>query len=173
MKVINLFAGPNAGKSTMAFGLAFFMKTKDINTELVTEYAKELVYDNNRIQHMDQLYILAKQNRRLLKLNNQVEWVVTDSPLLLSEIYKPVNYLGDAFSQVVLNLWNTYENYNFLIKRNTGYKFSTIGRLQSSINEAIAIDNKIIELLNYNNISYTEIDNYEQIYSILFENCKL
>jgi len=39
-KVINLFAGPGAGKSTTAAGLFAEMKRANVDVELVTEYVK-------------------------------------------------------------------------------------------------------------------------------------
>ncbi len=45
LKVINLWAGPGAGKSTTAAGLFNLMKIRGYNVELVTEFAKEMVYE--------------------------------------------------------------------------------------------------------------------------------
>jgi ATP:corrinoid adenosyltransferase len=45
MKVINLWAGPGAGKSTTASGLFYLMKTADMQVELVTEYAKDMTWE--------------------------------------------------------------------------------------------------------------------------------
>ena len=47
MKVINLFAGPGTGKSTTAAGLFYKMKSKGYMVELVTEFAKDLVYQES------------------------------------------------------------------------------------------------------------------------------
>ena len=44
LKVINFFGAPGSGKSTIAAGLFFEMKMKQMNVELVTEFAKELCY---------------------------------------------------------------------------------------------------------------------------------
>jgi ATP:corrinoid adenosyltransferase len=65
MKVINIFAGPCAGKSTTAAGLFYLMKVSGYNVELVTEYAKDMTWEGRHNILGDQLYILAKQNRRL------------------------------------------------------------------------------------------------------------
>jgi hypothetical protein len=64
MKVINLWAGPGAGKSTTAAGLFFLMKLTGRRVELVTEYAKEVVYDQDPTRIKNQLLILAKQCSR-------------------------------------------------------------------------------------------------------------
>ena len=41
--VVNLFAGPGAGKTTCAWEIASELKKRGIVTEYVPEYAKELV----------------------------------------------------------------------------------------------------------------------------------
>ena len=47
LKVISLFAGPGAGKSTAAAGLFNLMKCKGESCELVTEVAKGMTYENH------------------------------------------------------------------------------------------------------------------------------
>ena len=43
-RVINLLGAPGAGKSTAAAGLFYRMKKEFLSVELVTEYAKDLIY---------------------------------------------------------------------------------------------------------------------------------
>jgi len=80
MKVINLFGGPGSGKSTTAAGLFQKMKLKHMSVELISEYAKKLVY-SNRLENMldQQEYIFAKQNNMLHMLRDKVDFVITDS----------------------------------------------------------------------------------------------
>jgi len=49
MKVINLFGGPGCGKSTAAAGLFHLMKSNHMSVELVNEFAKEIVWENNLV----------------------------------------------------------------------------------------------------------------------------
>ena len=44
-RVVNLFAGPGSGKSTTASGLFHLLKLDNKKTELVTEYAKDAIYE--------------------------------------------------------------------------------------------------------------------------------
>lgn len=127
LKVINLFGAPGAGKSTIAAGLFFLMKTKNIQAELVTEFAKDVVWEGHFTLLDDQLYVFAEQNRRLNRLRKKVDYVITDCSLLNSAIYKPAEY-PKSFDDIVLDIYNTYENINVFIDRVAPY--SQTGRIQ-------------------------------------------
>lgn len=155
MKIINLWAGPGAGKSTTASGLFFLMKQKGLNVELVSEYAKELTWDKRFNVLSDQLYVTAKQNRRLSRLSDYgLDFVVTDSPLLLGIEYAPPNYLNNKFESMLYELWDQYDNLNFFLERHKPY--NPIGRNQSE-EQARQIDKNILELLDNLKIEYHNI----------------
>ena len=89
--IVNFFAGPGAGKTTCAWEVAAELKKRNIVTEYVPEYAKELVWDE-RLDLLDgsfnnQMLLFQEQKRRLDRLVGKVDVVVTDSPLLLSVSY--------------------------------------------------------------------------------------
>ena len=90
MKVINLYCGPGGGKSTGAAKLFAHLKQQDKNVELVTEFAKQLTWQNRQVDLSNQIYVFAKQHSKLFHLEDEVDVVVTDSPLLLSLIYRPI-----------------------------------------------------------------------------------
>lgn len=155
LKVINLFAGPGAGKSTTRAGLFYEMKNQRVNCEEVTEYAKDVTWEENYNQLSDQLFVLANQNRKLDRLKDKVEWVISDSPLLLSIHYALPDYLPHTFKSLAFDLWNTYDNYNIFINRVKPY--SGVGRSQTE-DEAKEIDKKIKSMLSLHNINYIEVD---------------
>lgn len=129
MKVINLFGAPSSGKSTTAAGLFFLMKREGINCELVTEYAKKLVWEERKLTFNDQLYITSKQNHELEVLNGKVDYAISDSPLMLGIIYAR-NYRGlSTYEPFVHQLFKSYNNLNFFINRVKPY--SPIGRNQT------------------------------------------
>jgi len=155
MKVINLFAGPGAGKSTLAAGLFYKLKSAGILTEYVTEYAKDLIWEERNNVFKDQLYITAKQNRRLFRLKDKIDLIVTDSPLILGINYRtPDCYLPSAFSNFVLELFNTYDNINFFINRKK--KYIKIGR-KETFEQAIKMDEKIKKFMISRGIYFKEI----------------
>ncbi len=158
-KVINLFAGPGAGKSTTAAGLFSEMKYANIQVELVTEYVKHWAWVNREIKVLDQLYILAKQSQMESRLYGKVEYLVTDSPILLPPIYEDL-YFGTnvtkeaaiRFIDVASKNGATY--YNFLLERNK--PFHQEGRFQNE-DEARRIDRKVKSFLDDNCVEYTTI----------------
>ena len=120
MKVINLIGAPGAGKSTTAASLFSLMKLHDLKTELVTEYAKDLVYEG-RLDRVDQNYIFAKQYRRLSRLEGQVDYAVTDSPLRLG-VYYALFSLPMSFVPFARDIIRPFEEYNFFINRVKTYQ---------------------------------------------------
>ena len=113
MKVINFYGGPGSGKSTKAAGLYYKMNMAGYSVELVNEFAKECVWEDNVPMLKDQLYMLAHQHRKILRLVDKVDYVVTDSPVLLSGIYREL-YDGalysDLIDQLALECYNKYVN---------------------------------------------------------------
>lgn len=155
--VINLYGGPGVGKSTTAAGLFFRMKTTGMNVELVTEFAKDLTYRKSTHVLRDQGYVLAEQHHRLWQCRDQVDFVVTDSPLLLPLVYAELGdsiYHTTEFRDYVLSLMSSYNNVNFFLNRPSNQTYSMIGRQQSH-QEAQQIDQKIIDLLNDLRVDWT------------------
>lgn len=142
MRVINLWGPPGAGKSTVAAGLFYKMKVAGYKVELVTEYAKDAVWDNRTDLLKDQLYLLAKQNRRLERLRDKVDWCITDSPVLLVLAYMPELYYSN-FNALTYDVWNSYNNLNYLLERSHDYKQD--GRVQTE-EESKIIDDKIMDI---------------------------
>lgn len=130
--VVNLFGGPGAGKSTTMARLFADLKTKGINCEMVSEFAKDLVYENRMDTMKDELYIFAKQNHRLFRVVDKVDVIITDRPLLLTNVYDSL-YGEDnqVLHQLVRDRFQSYSNVNiFLNNENIEYKENE-GRLQS------------------------------------------
>ncbi len=157
MIAINLFGSPGVGKSTTAAGLFHLMKLAGFSVELVTEYAKDLVWAERNKTFDDQLYLLAKQNHRLHILRDKVDYLITDSPLLLSNIYRTDGMLYE-FKEFVFSLFNSYDNVNLLINRVKPYVEA--GRNQTA-DESDEIGEKIKSLLDSENYFYNLIDGDE------------
>ena len=120
--VINLIGSPGTGKSTLASELFSKMKWKGHDVELVSEYAKELVWEERHETFKNEIYLFAKQHHRLFRLNNKVKYIITDRPLILSLFYN--EKYGDSsteFKNIVLHEINKFENINVFLERTKPY----------------------------------------------------
>lgn len=153
--VINLYGGPCCGKSTVSAGLFYELKCLGVECELTGEYAKDKTWDDHQTVLRNQPYVFGKQLHRIWRLQNKVDIIVCDSPILLSTIYDSDD--SDLFELYVLEQYKKYNNINFVLERkfyNEGYQEN--GRNQT-MQEAIEIDNDIENLLDKHNLSYTKI----------------
>ena len=152
MIVVNLYGGPGSGKSTTAAGVFSELKMLGLNTELVTEYAKDKVWEKHEAILDNQIYVFAKQYHRLFRLVDQVEVVVTDSPILLSTIYnKDRSLLGTSLDTLVVEAYHTFNNINYFLNRTK--KYNPKGRLQTE-DEAKELDIQINNMLDRLSIPY-------------------
>jgi hypothetical protein len=157
LTVINLYGGPGTGKSTTAAGLFYLMKTKGYKVELITEYAKDLVYSESFFKLKDQLYIFTKQHHKIWKLKDKLDYVITDSPLPLSLHYFTPGDVYDVniFKDLVVSTFNAYKNINIFVTRDLeNHPYQEYGRTQSEA-EAVLIDLSIRDLLEEYSIEYT------------------
>lgn len=153
MIVINLWGGPGAGKSTTAAGLFYYMKNQGLSVELVTEYAKALAWAKRGEELTDQFYIYAKQHHRQHVLKDQVDYCITDSPLLLTLLYTSKSQ-PDSYKQFVLDTFHSYDNVNFFIERVKPY--DPTGRFQT-VCEADALAHQTKELLYDHSIPFITV----------------
>lgn len=168
MKVINLFGGPGTGKSTTAAGLFYDMKKRGLEVELVTEYAKDLVWERRHNVLEDQIYVFAKQQRRIARLRDHgIEWVITDSPIALGLCYTDPAKFGKNFSNLVMEVFRSYHNFNYLLTRNVAY--NPVGRNQGSLEEAQQFDQKVRDLLNEYTVPYKQITGGEPAVSSIVQ----
>lgn len=156
--VVNLFGEPSAGKSTCAMDITAQLKRHGINAEYVSEFAKDKVYENNGEIFKHQEYIFGKQSFKMGRVKDKVQVMIVDSPLILSAVYNTDEVLGEDFNKTVLNVFNSYNNRNYLLTRHHSYENE--GRFQNE-DEAKEVRKEIIDKLNQYNIKYEEIASTE------------
>lgn len=135
--VVNLIAAPGTGKSTIAAGIFEKLKWNNVNAELVTEFAKDKVWEENPAPFKDggQLYLLGKQFYRMHRCRENVDVIVTDSPLCLASYYlrqiHDPHVITDvkSFDNIVKNLIDSFDNMNFFLNRKK--KYNPKGRFQT------------------------------------------
>ena len=155
--IVNLFGGPGTGKSTLMARIFSELKVQGYDCEMVTEFAKDLVWEKRNETFKDELYIFAKQNHRLFRVNGKVDIIVTDRPLLLTNAY---NQDDKELCSLCLKTFNQYNNLNFLLKRQTVYQEN--GRNQSE-EEAMEIDKITQDLLKSNRINHYIVNNNDLV----------
>jgi hypothetical protein len=103
--------------------------------------------------------VFGNQLHRIERLINKVDVIITDSPLLLSIIFRP-NHIPKTLDKLVLETFNSYNNVNYFIERS--HQYNPNGRLEKTVEEAIIKDNQIKQLLINNNIQYESILSNEE-----------
>lgn len=136
LTVVNLWGGPGIGKSTTAAGLFNLLKQSGARVELVSEFAKDLTYGKDYGSLENQLFILAEQDRRLRRLEGQVDFAITDSPLPLGMVYMTPEY-EEWLPAAILGAYDRYQNVDVLLTRRKPYQ--VYGRNQTE-HEATVLD---------------------------------
>jgi hypothetical protein len=143
--IINLYGGPGTGKSTSAAYFYYLLKAEGVNVELVREYVKDWAWEGRKISTYDQIYFLGKQVRRESMLYGKVDYIVTDSPVMMN-LYYAQRYctlsLGEGVRAATLSFYKQAEedghkHLHVFLKRNKGYVSE--GRYQT-FEEAVQID---------------------------------
>jgi len=161
-KCLNLFAGPGSGKSSIGTGVFSLLKLHLISCEFTGEYAKTLAWEGRLNMKVNSLKIFAEQHHRQFILDNEVDVIVTDSPLLIASAFrKPFDEL---FHALVAREFKKYDNMNYFILREK--PFIQKGRKESE-EEAKQLDHDIFSLLEREQILFTSVvGNYEAINTI-------
>jgi nicotinamide riboside kinase len=154
--VVNINAGPSAGKSTLAADVYAKLKRLHINVELVREYAKDVVYSDSLSTLKDQVHILGEQHHRQFVLDGQCDVAITDSPILLCSIYNTFYTEYKAFDALALEAHHRYDNLNYVLARTN--EFQAMGRVEDQ-QKSIEIDGMIESFLRKNDIRYTVVSN--------------
>lgn len=162
--VINMLGGSGVGKSTTAAGLYYQMKLNHMNVELVREYVKVLAWQGTKIGRFDQVNIFGEQCKLEHTLYGKVDYIVTDSPIILAPIYEIFYHNDSMMEEAALKFLSKsresgIEQLNILLKRNKPY--DTKGRFQTE-QEAISVDKLTFDFLNKYNISYSIVDGPEE-----------
>jgi len=175
MIVVNFFAGPGTGKSTHAAMLFAKLKTQNINSELIQEYAKDKTWLRDSKTLEVQPYIAGKQFFRQARLRHDVDVAVTDSPLLMGMAYSGYG-ITDNFNGWLVDAFKMFSNINIFLVRNTEHhKFNPAGRWQDE-NAAIEKDKEIKAILDKFNFPYYTIevneDSHDRVYETVINDLK-
>lgn len=155
--IVNCFAGPGAGKSTLASGVFHHLKKDGVNCEFVHEFAKELAWENRTEALQDQIYILGNQIHMLHRCMEKVDVIITDTSILYGIIYARKYHQSpypEEFEGLVLSAFRHMDNLNFFVNRKKAY--NPIGRYQDE-DDARDLDTRIHTALIGYGIPYITI----------------
>lgn len=161
--IINLFAGPGAGKSTGATYVFSKLKMAGVDAEYVSEFAKDKVWEKNSKVFECQFYVTGKQAFKISRCYGEVDVIITDSPIAIGAQYCQDN---PALKDAILYEFNKYKGDNLNVFINRVKKYNPNGRHQTEA-EAKAIDTSTKEWLNDNKIDFIEVDGNEEGYNKL------
>jgi hypothetical protein len=141
--VINFVGAPSSGKSLMSALLYSELKINHLKAEYVQEYAKKLIYEGRFEELNNQYNVSMAQYNTLKAVSNNVDYCITDSPILLGIYYNRVYDTNICNIEKVENIFvekmNEFKNIYIYLKRNSEYPFEKQGRVhnedQSSIIE--------------------------------------
>jgi len=149
--LVNLFGGPGVGKTTAMAFIYAELKMRGFECEMVTEFAKELFYEGNDKAFSEQLYILGTQYFRLINTSDNVDLMITDSPILLSTVYNNLIKGEQDFNNLVVKISENFHNVNYLLERKV--KYSCRGRRQNE-EQANEVSKKVKEKLDEYGLDY-------------------
>lgn len=155
-KVINLLGGSGLGKSTTAALLFGELKLLGKQAELVREYVKEWAWAGRKVQPTDQTKIFREQLKREKLYWGVVDFVVTDSPLILGPVYQKFYQGDDLITPTVFKALEKakrtgVEHINIVLRRNKA--FDPRGRYENE-SQARAVDDAVVQYLEAYNLPY-------------------
>ncbi|MBC8737273.1 AAA family ATPase [Paraburkholderia sp. UCT31] len=159
LKVINLYGRPQVGKTAVASGLHWLMRTHGLSADRTAEYAQHLCLVGTKWQLAeDQFSVCAQQHQYLLVRRGAYEYVISDSPLLLCAFYAPRDTHPAAFYEAVEAYDSAFENVNFFLTREpaANEQYENSGRRHTQ-SEALAMEAELKEFLKKKDIPYTEL----------------
>ena len=164
MILVNLYGAPGSGKSTGAAYIFSKLKMAGVDAELVTEFAKDKVWEESKAPFDNQAYMFGKQYFRISRCADKVDVIVTDSPLPLSIFYNSTPILGKEFNEMVMKVANSYERMDYLIYRVKPYNPN--GRFQTEA-ESNKLADDLVDFLDFYEIDFKpisgNIEGYDKI----------
>ena len=161
--VINLIGGPGCGKSTIAADLFSHLKKMGVTCELVTEYIKERIYEENKTIPYNQIAIFGNQHYAINNKIGKVECVIQDGSFLNNIIYTKENTGEDnpEFYQLLISEYKKFNNLTFFIDRGT-IPFETYGRIHSH-EQSLELDKKIKQVYDQNKFQYIVVESRDAV----------
>lgn len=161
--IINLIGGPCSGKSTIAAELFSRLKKMGIHCELVPEYIKERIYEENQTMITNQIAIFGMEHYSIDNKLDKVDVIIHDGSFLNNIIYDRSN--NEDLHDFVVKEYKKYNNLDFFLKRGT-LEFEEYGRIHN-LQESVELDNIIKETYNKYGFTFNEIESRDAVDKII------
>lgn len=149
--VVNLISGPGTGKSIITARLFEKLKLKYISCDISMEYIKRKLREKALKVIESQIYIFGKQQFQLFTMKDEVEVIITDSPIILSAIYDKTEC--PHLRALILKEFKSYKNMTYFIERDQKAKYEQEGRYQD-LEGAKQVDKKVKKFMDDHKIPY-------------------
>ena len=154
--VINIIGGPGIGKTTISALLFANLKIKGYICEYVQEFAKKLVWLKDYDTLNNQFFVSREQYTLLKQIDGQVDFLITDGPLIHGIYYnkynKDNNSNTDKVEKFILESIHKFKNINIVLDR-VERDYETEGRIQTE-QESKDIDVILKHILRTNNFTF-------------------
>ena len=158
--LINMLGCPSSGKTSLSAKLFAQLKAMDLNAEYTSEYVKGWAWEGKKVGPFDQFYIFGKETHNQSRLFDKVDFIISDSPVMLTAFYHYFYNGNEALNEVCHNFYNLAEEagvevVNFFLPRKK--KYVAKGRYQTQ-EEADALAFQLKEWLNKEGYSYIDLE---------------
>jgi nicotinamide riboside kinase len=161
--VINLIGGPCSGKSTIAAELFARLKKMGIHCELVSEYIKDRIYEENQTMPKNQIAIFGMEHYNISNKLGKVDVIVHDGSFINNIIYKAEE--NKHFDDLIISEYKKFWNLDFFIKRGN-IEFETYGRIHN-LKQSKELDKIIKETYDSYELSYIEVESRDAVDKII------
>ena len=161
--VINLIGGPCSGKSTIAAELFARLKKMGIHCELVSEYIKDRIYEENQTMPKTQIAIFGMEHYNISNKLGKVDVIVHDGLFINNIIYKTEE--NKYFDDLIISEYKRFWNLDFFIKRGN-IEFETYGRIHN-LKQSKELDKTIKETYDSYELSYIEVESRDAVDKII------
>lgn len=161
--VINFIGGPCSGKSTIAAELFARLKKMGIKCELVPEYIKERIYEENKTIPNNQIAIFGMQHYSIANKIGKVDVIIQDGSFLNNILYNKEN--NKPFNDLIVSEYHKFNNLDFFIKRGN-IEFENYGRIHT-YEQSLQIDEKIKNIYKESQAEYIEVESRDAVDKII------
>ena len=161
VRSLQLLGGPGSGKSTTSHGLMYTLKKNRKEVECIQEYVKSWIHEGRAILDTDQIYLLSKQARKEQILVGKTDFIVSDSPIIMSPTYEKMYTQAPYVCQSIVEKFQAEAKragveYEYIYLNRT-QPYNPVARNQNE-KEAIEIDIKLKEYLVEHKIPFITVD---------------